>query len=154
MDGRAGRESRSNNANQELLLGQVPKKSGRPKPPLFLTMPGLLGSADLKDHASAWNLYQRSIRRIDKTGITTGAAAGIPHWTIIDDIGTAVRPKPDIGRPVEPGSMGGADECLIAAVVTSKILERDRQRSVSVFIEVPLRRATPTTPSAVVDLGA
>src|SRR6266576_1047497 len=101
-----------------------------------LTRPGLARSADLKDHACARDLNQRSICRIDKTGVTTWATAGIPHGAIIDHISATVRPEPEVSRSVERGRVGSADERLIAAVVAGKILERYRQWCIWVLIEV------------------
>src|SRR5260370_36409678 len=92
--------------------------------------------ADLKDHACARELNQRSIGRIDKTGETAGAAAGIPHRAIIDDVGAPVRAEPEVGRTVEPGRVTRADEGFIAGVVAGKVLERYRQWCARVLIEV------------------
>src|SRR5215468_5770281 len=81
----------------------------------------ILLPADLEDHASTRDLHQRCICRIDKTGVAAGAAAGVPHRAVIDDIGTAVWPEPDISRPVERGGVAGRNECLFAARVEREI---------------------------------
>ena len=59
-----------------------------------------------------------------------GVGAVVSHRAIIDDIGAPIRPEPDIGRAVEPGSVVGVDERLIAGVVASKPLDLERQRLV------------------------
>ena len=81
-------------------------------------------SANLPDHSGARDLNQRSICRIHEPGVTAGAATRVPDCSIIDDIGAAIWAEPDIGRPVERGGLGGADERLITGVVTGKVLER------------------------------
>ena len=115
-------------------LSKAKKAGGQSRPQL--TVPGLARSADLKDHACARDLNQRSICRIDKTGVTTWATAGIPHRAIIDHISATVRPEPEVSRSVERGRVGSANERLIAAVVAGKILERYRQWCIWVLIEV------------------
>ena len=95
------------------------KKGGGGEPPPRYRGKVRLFVADLKDHACARELNQRSIGRIDKTGETAGTAAGIPHRAIIDDVGAAVRAEPEIGRTVEPGRVTGADEGLIAGAVAA-----------------------------------
>src|SRR5262249_39187766 len=92
--------------------------------------------ADLPDHACAWNLDKRCVGGIYKTGIAAGAAARVPHRAVIDNIGTAIGPEPDIRRSVEAGKMVRVDECLIASIVAREILERNRQRQTSVLVEV------------------
>src|SRR5215831_21227700 len=99
-------------------------------------MLGLLGWADLKDHAGARELDQRTVRRIGKTGGAAGAAAGVPHRAVIDDIGAVVWPEPDISRPVERGGVAGRNECLFAASVEREILEAELQWAARVLIEV------------------
>src|SRR5258707_10821581 len=74
------------------------KGGGRSRPQL--TMHGLPRRTDLKDYACAGELNQWTIRWIDKTGRTARSAAGIPHRPVIDDIGAAVRPESEVGRPV------------------------------------------------------
>src|ERR1700738_376385 len=99
----------------------------------------ILLSADLEDHASTRDLHQRSICRIDETGGAAGAAAGVPHRAVIDDIGAAVWPEPNISRPVEPG--GVSDECLFAGSVEREILEAELQWAALAVIVVPALRA-------------
>jgi cytosine/adenosine deaminase-related metal-dependent hydrolase len=53
-----------------------------------------LRCTDLEDCPCARELNQRPIRRIDKSGVAAGAAAGVPHRAVIDDIGALVRPEP------------------------------------------------------------
>src|SRR5262249_53069020 len=96
----------------------------------------ILLPADLEDHASTRDLHQRSIFRIDKTGGAAGAAAGVPHRAVIDDIGALVWPEPDISRPVECGGVAGRNECLFAANVEREILEAELQWAARVLIEV------------------
>ena len=97
---------------------------------------GLLRSTDLEDRSRAWDLNQRRVRRIDITGVAAGPAAGVPHRAVIDDIGAPVRPEPHIGRAVEPGRIGRADERLVACIVARKVLEADLQRQFRVLVEV------------------
>src|SRR5262249_12339613 len=92
--------------------------------------------ADLEDHASTRDLHQRSICRTDKTGDAAGAAAVVPHRAVIDDIGAAVWPEPDISRPVERGGVAGRNECLFAARVEREIPEAELQWAARVLIEV------------------
>src|SRR3974377_116072 len=99
-------------------------------------MRGLLRCADLEDRPRAWELNQRRIRRIDITGGAAWAAAGVPHSAVIDDIGALVRPAPQIGRAVERGGGGRADERLVAGIVAGKVLEAELKRQARVLVEV------------------
>src|SRR5262249_8547495 len=76
-------------------------RGGCGRPGSLCLLRALLRWADLPDHAGAGELNQRRVRRIDKTSVAAGPATGIPHRAVIDDIGAAVRTKPDIGRAIE-----------------------------------------------------
>ena len=120
---------RAAKARKEIGLRAARKnRGGRSRPKL--ATPGLLGCADLEDRPRARELNQRTVRRIDKTGRAAGAAAGVPHRAVIDDIGAPVWPEPQIGRAVERGRIGRADERLVAGIVAGKILEAELRRQV------------------------
>ena len=76
-----------------------------------------LHRANFPDHPGPGNLDERAIGGADKMRVR----AEIPHCAVIDDIGAAVRAKPDIGWAVEPVDVG--HECLVACAVASKVLE-------------------------------
>src|SRR6516165_259716 len=96
----------------------------------------LLCCTDLEDSPRARELNQWPIQRIDKTGRPAGPAAGVPYRAVIDDIGALIRPEAQIGRTVEPGRIGRADECLVAGVVAGKVLEAELERQARVLVEV------------------
>ena len=76
------------------------------------------------------------MRRIDITGRAAGAAAGVPHRAVIDDIGALIRPEPHIVGAVKPSRIGRADERLVAGIVAGKILEAELERQARVLVEV------------------
>ena len=60
---------------------------------------------------------QRTVRLVENKVRPPGLWPGgrpDPAQRLINNIGSAVRPEPRIGRPVEPGRIGGADQSLIA----------------------------------------
>ena len=91
----------STRTRQSSLLRQ--KEGGRSRPKRL--PPGLLRCADLEDRPCAWELNQRRIRRVDKTGGAAGSAAGVPHRAVIDDIGAAVRPEPTLVGRLNPAGL-------------------------------------------------
>src|SRR5215472_19184113 len=102
-------------------------------------MRGLLGWADLEDHTGARELNQRCICRVKKAGAAgpwRWSTARIPDRAVIDDIGAAIRPEPDISWTIEPSRVGRADERLIAGIVAREVLEAELQRTARVLIEV------------------
>lgn len=77
----------------------------------------LLSCTDLEHRPRAWELDQRRIVRIEKTGRTAGPAAGVAHRAVIDGIGRA-------------------DERLVTGIVAGKVLEAEMERQVLVLVEV------------------